>query len=241
MSLVIWDCDGCLVDSEALLKTAELEALQAAGFKDVTRDDCNRLFSGFAPEAGEANFLKEFGRPLPGNFFRDQIEGSAELSRQRLEPLNAKTVLALHEAGVRQVVASGSPRDRVLVCLEVAKIDHIFSPDQVFTREDVPSRGKPLPDIFLLAAEKAGVSPSECIVVEDSTSGVMAAQAALMAVIGYLGGGHAQADWYRQKLASFNVPLTYSDTELLGTLQAWIAGDISKAGAYDYPPAEAAY
>ena len=63
--LVIWDCDGVLVDSEALLKTSEVEALQAAGFMDVTRDDCNRLFSGFAPEAGAANFLEEYGKPLP--------------------------------------------------------------------------------------------------------------------------------------------------------------------------------
>ena len=62
--LVIWDCDGVLVDSEALLKTAEVEALHAAGFNDVTRDDCNRLFSGFAPEAGAANFLEEYGKPL---------------------------------------------------------------------------------------------------------------------------------------------------------------------------------
>ena len=136
--LVIWDCDGCLVDSEALLKVAEMEALQAAGFSDVTIDDCNRLFSGFAPEAGAANFLEAFGKPVPDNFFRDQIEGSCDLFRQRLEQLNGATVLALHAAGVRQVVASGSPRDRVLVCLEVAKIDHVFTPEQVFTREDVP-------------------------------------------------------------------------------------------------------
>ena len=106
--LVIWDCDGCLVDSEALLKTAEVEALHAAGFKDVTADDCNRLFSGFAPEAGEANFLKEYGTPLPENYFRDQIANSADLFRARLEQLNAKTVLALHAAGRRQVVASGT-------------------------------------------------------------------------------------------------------------------------------------
>merc|ERR1719487_2695913 len=102
--LVIWDCDGCLVDSEALLKTAEVEALHAAGFTDVTRDDCNRLFSGFAPEAGAANFLKEFGKPVPDDFFKDQIEGSADLFRKRLTELNAKTVLALHAAGRKQVV-----------------------------------------------------------------------------------------------------------------------------------------
>ena len=140
--LVIWDCDGCLVDSEALLKTAEVEALHAAGFTEVTADDCNRLFSGFAPEAGAANFLNEFGKPLPENFFRDQIANSADLFRQRLTQLNGDTVRALHTAGRTQVVASGSPRDRVLVCLEVAGIADIFAPEQIFTREDVPGRGK---------------------------------------------------------------------------------------------------
>ena len=103
-----------------------MEALHAAGFTDVTIDDCNRLFSGFAPEAGEANFLAEYGKPVPEHFFRDQIEGSCELFRARLAQLNAKTVLALADAGVRQVVASGSPRDRVLVsaggCLKNCEI-----------------------------------------------------------------------------------------------------------------------
>ena len=55
---------------------------------------------------------------------------------------------------------------------------------------------QPRPDMFLLAAEKEGVAPSECIVVEDSTSGIMAAEAASMDVVGYLGGGHAQSDWW---------------------------------------------
>ncbi len=217
--LVIWDCDGCLVDSEALLKTAEKEALNAAGFADVTIDDCNRLFSGFAPEAGAANFLKEFGKPVPDNFFRDQIANSAELFRQRLEQLNAKTVLALHAAGRRQVVASGSPRDRVMVCLEKAGIDQCFTPEQVFTREDVPGRGKPLPDMFLLAASKMGVAAADCVVVEDSTAGVRAAQAAEMEVVGFLGGGHAKASWYRDKFGAFGTPLTYTDTELLKYLE----------------------
>tara|TARA_B110001452_G_scaffold104965_3_gene87002 strand:- start:2469 stop:3224 length:756 start_codon:yes stop_codon:yes gene_type:complete len=218
-ALIIWDCDGVLVDSEALLKTAEVEALHAAGFSQVTADDCNRMFSGFAPEAGAENFLKEFGEELPENFFRDQIANSAELFRQRLAALNGETVRALHAAGRKQVVASGSPRDRVLVCLEVAGIDKCFSPEQIFTREDVPGRGKPRPDMFLLAADKMGVAPSECVVVEDSTSGVRAAQAAEMEVIGFLGGGHAQSSWYRENLAAFNIPLTYSDSELLATLE----------------------
>lgn len=100
---IIWDCDGCLVDSEALLKTAEVEALHSLGFTQITVDDCNRMFSGFAPEAGMANFLAEFGHPLPANFFPDQIANSLQLFRDRLQPLNRNTVLRLHELGRKQV------------------------------------------------------------------------------------------------------------------------------------------
>lgn len=235
--LVIWDCDGVLVDSEALLKTAEVEAMHAAGFTEVTADDCNRLFSGYAPEAGAANFVEEFGKPVPEHFFRDQLANSAALFRDRLEALNGNTVRALHEAGVRQVVASGSPRERVLMCLERAGIDHIFAPEQVFTRENVPGRGKPRPDMFLIAAEREGVQPSACVVVEDSTSGILAAQAAKMDVVSFLGGGHAQSDWYRERIARFDVPCTYSQTELLEYLTA----EVGKDGAYGYAPALAVY
>ena len=94
-----------------------------------------------------------------------------------------------------------------------------LAPEEVFTREDVPGRGKPLPDMFLLAASKMQVDASDCIVVEDSTSGIRAAQAANMDVIGYLGGGHAQSAWYREKIGEFAIPLTYTDGELLALLQ----------------------
>jgi beta-phosphoglucomutase-like phosphatase (HAD superfamily) len=118
-------------------------------------------------------------------------------------------------------VASGSPRSRVDACLEVAKIDACFvpttdgpdSPSKIFTREDV-AKGKPDPEMFLLAASSLGVAPSECVVVEDSTAGIRAALAANMEVVGFLGGGHAQADWYRDNVAAFNIPLVYSQEEL---------------------------
>ena len=101
---------------------------------------------------------------------------------------------------------------------QVAGIAKCFTPEQILTREDVPGRGKPQPDMFLLAAERMGVPPSSCVVVEDSTAGVRAAQAAEMEVVGFLGGGHAQSDWYREKLQSFDIPMTYSDEELLERL-----------------------
>ena len=216
--LVIWDCDGVLVDSEALLKQAEVDALVDAGFEGVTTDDCNRLFSGFAPEAGAANFLEEYGKPLPEGYFEAQIANSLQLFRDKLVALNGDTVLALDAAGRKQVVASGSPRDRVDVCLTKAGIDGVFGEDRVFTREDVPGRGKPEPDIFLKAAKHCGFEPKDCVVVEDSTSGMRAAAAADMECVAYLGGGHAQKDWYLEKIAAFGIPITYSAAELLACL-----------------------
>lgn len=207
-----------LVDSEALLKQAEVDALVDAGFEGVTTDDCNRLFSGFAPEAGAANFLEEYGKPLPEGYFEAQIANSLQLFRDKLVALNGDTVLALDAAGRKQVVASGSPRDRVDVCLTKAGIDGVFGEDRVFTREDVPGRGKPEPDIFLKAAKHCGFEPKDCVVVEDSTSGMRAAAAADMECVAYLGGGHAQKDWYLEKIAAFGIPITYSAAELLACL-----------------------
>mmetsp|Transcript_24901 Transcript_24901/g.25120 ORF Transcript_24901/g.25120 Transcript_24901/m.25120 type:complete len:270 (+) Transcript_24901:62-871(+) len=215
-SLIIWDCDGVLVDSEALLKQGEVEALAKAGI-DVTVDDCVKLFSGFSPDGAAENFLKVMKKPLPENFIRDQIAGSLDLFRNRLEPLMQDTVLALHDLNAVMCVASGSPRDRVEICVEVAKLTAPFPPERIFTRELVKN-GKPAPDLFLYAAEKMGYKPEDCVVIEDSTSGVKAAQAAGMHVLGYLGGGHAKYDWYQEAIKSYNIPIFYTQEEVLQAL-----------------------
>ena len=72
--LVLWDCDGVLVDSEALLKQGEVEALARAGI-EMSVDDCVRLFSGVSVDEADKNFLKDKGKDLPPNFFKDQIAG----------------------------------------------------------------------------------------------------------------------------------------------------------------------
>ena len=214
--LIVWDCDGVLVDSEALLKQGEVEGLARAGI-DLSVDDCVRLFSGVSVDEAASNFMKEMNRPLPEGFFAEQIEGSLQLFRDRLVPLMTDTVLSLHGKGFEMCVASGSPLKRVQLCLELAGIDDCFKKGTVYTRELV-SRGKPKPDLFLHAAEKMNYAPHECIVVEDSTAGIEAALAANMRVIGYLGGGHAQADWYRNAIKAYNVPLAYTQEEVFELL-----------------------
>ena len=214
--LIIWDCDGVLVDSEALLKQGEVEGLARAGF-DMSVDDCVRLFSGVSVDEAASNFMNEKKVPLPAGFFKEQIAGSLQLFQDRLVPLMTDTVLTLHNDGYEMCVASGSPLNRVQLCLELAGIDQCFKTGTVYTRELV-KRGKPAPDLFLHAAEKMGYLPNECMVVEDSSAGIEAAQAAGMKVIGYLGGGHAQASWYQKAIESYNIPLAYTQEEVLELL-----------------------
>lgn len=218
--LVVWDCDGVLVDSEALLKQGEVEALARAGIA-VTVDDCVRLFSGFSPDTATKNFEEAMKRPLPPNFFRDQIEGSLQLFRDRLIPLMDKTVLKLHEQKVNMCVASGSPRNRVDISIQKAGMTPAFPAHAIFTREEV-QRGKPAPDLFLHAARKMGVDPSKCVVVEDAVAGIEAARAANMKVIGYLGGGHAQAAWYREKILAYDIPIAYTQEEVYKYLSEFV-------------------
>ena len=212
--LVMWDCDGVLVDSEALLKKGEVDALAKLGYS-LNANDCTRLFSGVSIDKALENFEVEMNAQLPATFFKEQIEGSLDLFRRELQPLMADTVKALFDSKIPMCVASGSPRDRVLLSLEVGGMGHCFTEEEVFTRELV-AKGKPAPDLFLYSAEKMGVKPERCIVIEDSTSGVEAALAAGMNCISFLGGGHAQEDWYRSKILNYNgVRHTYTAAEVL--------------------------
>jgi len=215
--LLIWDCDGVLVDSEYLLKKGEVDALAQLGFK-LTADDCTRMFSGVSVDEAQRNFKLEMKASLPSDFFKKQVEQSMDLFRRELQPLMKNTVCRLHENKVPMCVASGSPRPRVLVSLEVGGMSHCFKADEVFTREQV-ARGKPAPDLFLYSAEKMNVKASRCVVVEDSNAGIEAAIAAGMPVIAYLGGGHAKASWYREKiLSSYKVPTAFTQEEVLALL-----------------------
>ena len=111
------------------------------------------LTAGVSIDEAENNFFNEYKVRLPEHFFKEQIEGSMDLFRSRLQPLMVNTVARLHRGGAMQCIASGSPRPRVDLCVQVAGMDPFFTLDRVFTRELVP-RGKPAPDLFLYTADK---------------------------------------------------------------------------------------
>ena len=185
--MVIFDCNGVLVDSEPLATAIVSQEFMRAGFP-LTPDIVARYFTGRRPADMFAEVEIAAGRKLPPDFAA--TVASATLRRFRAE-LRATQHAAYALSWLRgpKCVASSSSIDRIRVSLESTDLIRFFEPN-LFSASDV-RHGKPAPDLFLHAAGRMRVSPSECIVVEDSAVGVAAGIAAGMTVIGFVGGSHA--------------------------------------------------
>jgi HAD superfamily hydrolase (TIGR01509 family) len=158
-----------------------------AGFA-LTPDVVARYFTGRRPADMFAEVELAAGRKLPPNFAVTVATATLRRFRQELRA-TAHVSYALTWLRGPKCVASSSTLDRIRVSLEATDLIRFFEP-YLFSASDVHN-GKPAPDLFLLAATKMRVRPSDCIVVEDSPVGVAAAVAAGMTAIGFVGGSHA--------------------------------------------------
>lgn len=185
--MIIFDCNGVLVDSEPLAATIVSQEFIRAGFA-LTPDIVARYFTGRRQADMFAEVEIAAGRKLPKDFAA--IVASATLRRFRAElRATAHAAHALSWLRGPKCVASSSTLDRMRVSLETTDLIRYFEPN-LFSAADVPN-GKPAPDLFLHAAAKMRVNPADCLVVEDSAVGVAAGVAAGMTVIGFVGGSHA--------------------------------------------------
>jgi HAD superfamily hydrolase (TIGR01509 family) len=182
--MVIFDCNGVLVDSEPIANAVLADALTRAGFP-MRVDVVARRFHGRRPADIFAMIEAQAGKKLPSGFA--SVIAAETLRRFRTE-LGAVPHVAHALAWVRgpKAVASSSTLDRIHLSLEVTDLLRFFQP-RLFSASEVP-KGKPAPDLFLLAATRMDVRPSKCIVVEDSTAGIAAAVTAGMKTIGFVGG-----------------------------------------------------
>jgi HAD superfamily hydrolase (TIGR01509 family) len=185
--LVIFDCNGVLVDSERLAAAVVSQEFMRAGFP-LPAEVIARYFTGRRPADMFAEIEVAAGRKLPTSFAT--TVASATLARFRQE-LRATAHIAYALSWLRgpKCVASSSSFERIRHSLETTDLIRFFDP-YLFSAAEVP-KGKPAPDLFLLAASKMRVAPAQCIVVEDSPVGVAAAVAAGMTAIGFVGGSHA--------------------------------------------------
>ena len=182
--LVIFDCDGVLVDSESLTIPAMGRLLARFGLH-LQHDEMRAHFSGVTTRQVRGIVEKQWGVPLPEDF-ADQLE---DVERRAVEaglravPGIADAIRSVAASGVATCVASNGPPEAVAQRLRLTGLYPWFE-GRLFSASMV-ARGKPYPDLFLHAAQTLGVPPSQCVVVEDSAPGAQAGLAAGMRVLVY--------------------------------------------------------
>lgn len=182
--LVIFDCDGVLVDSEPIAVRIDVEMLAEVGLT-MSEEEVIERFVGRSPEVILAAAEAHLGRPVPDGWFdrgEARIRGAYATELQPVPGIAE----ALESIADPVCVASSSAPESVRYKLELTGLyerfdGHIFSATEV-------ANGKPAPDLFLHAASRMEVAPGDCVVIEDSRYGVEAARAAGMDVFGYAGG-----------------------------------------------------
>ena len=180
----IFDCDGVLVDSEPLSMKVDVEILAENGVV-ISEEEAHARFVGKTFASMLEEMRQEFGATFPANASADKDVRLLELYEREL-----KAVDGVHEALDALMpqhfsVASNSPFDRVEAALRITHLARFFG-NRITTFEHV-ARGKPEPDVFIEAARRAGYPPGDCIVIEDSVTGVTAAHRAGCRVLGFTG------------------------------------------------------
>ncbi|MFI5664011.1 HAD family hydrolase [Streptomyces sp. NPDC051684] len=183
--LVIFDNDGVLVDSEPISNTLLAGYLTELGHP-TSYEESLRDYMGAAMHRVHDVVLERTGQRLPEDFdevFHARVFAAFE---RELEPVDGvvEVLERLTADGVPYCVASSGSHERIRVGHRKTGLDKWFGDERIFSSQDV-GRGKPAPDLFLYAAERMGVPPEKCLVVEDSPLGVQAAVAAGMDVYGF--------------------------------------------------------
>jgi HAD superfamily hydrolase (TIGR01509 family) len=186
--LIIFDCDGVLVDSEVLSCSCLCEALAGCGI-EVGLEETLDLFLGRSLDAVLEHY-QGLGRSIPRQFPAELMVKVQETFRSALCPIDGIGSV-LEGLKIPHCVASSSTLDRVSLSLSLTGLARHFG-DRLYTAQMV-DRGKPAPDLFLYAARRMQADPVRTLVIEDSVSGVRAAKAAGMTVWGFVGGSHYRA------------------------------------------------
>ena len=185
LDLVIFDCDGVLVDSEPLSNAVLAAALTGAGLP-TSPEEAVATYKGMHISDVIARAQAGLGGPLPEGFIAQYEQARAEVFRRELTPIPgaADAVRVIRAAGIAVCVASQGKVSKSELTLGLTGLRDLFSPGAVFSAHEV-ARGKPYPDLFLHAAERMGAAPARSVVVEDTPIGVTAAVAAGMRAVGY--------------------------------------------------------
>jgi HAD superfamily hydrolase (TIGR01509 family) len=186
--LVIFDCDGVLVDSEVISCRAHSETLSRHGYS-ITADQVLDRFLGVSDRDARLIIEAELGRSLPLDFETQVKQATLQFYADDLRAL-PHVGEAIAAIDLPKCVASSGTPEKIRHGLSCAGLYDLLAP-HIFSASQV-ERGKPAPDLFLFAARQMQASPARCLVIEDSIPGVTGAVAAGMTVLGFHGGSHCR-------------------------------------------------
>lgn len=191
--LVIFDCDGVLVDSEGISNAVLADALSRLGLSISAQEAHDRYRGMFLSEI-RADAERRLGSELPADFLETFERDREDAFRASLQPVPgaASAVRGVRAMGCDVCVASQGRLSKTELTLSICGMRELFGRDALFSAHSV-ARGKPAPDLFLHAAQMMGFAPGQCVVVEDTMIGVQAALAAGMRAIAYAADGDGAA------------------------------------------------
>lgn len=213
MSLVIFDCDGVLLETELLANQTEVNALKELGY-DITLEDYIDLALGRHNHQVTILLKERLGVNLSEQYWKDVIHKQQQLFGEQLVSVEGIAEV-LPRITIKKCIASSSSMKRLNYTLGITNILPFFE-NRIFSTELV-SRGKPFPDIYLYSAERMNVFPKECVVIEDSLAGIEGALAAGMTVYAFGGGKHI-TNRMREKLKTSGAHLFFDKMQDLPNL-----------------------
>jgi HAD superfamily hydrolase (TIGR01509 family) len=219
VDLIIFDCDGVLVDSEVISCRAHAETLTRHGYP-ITAEQVLERFLGVSDREARQTIETELGRKLPGDFESQMKQAALQRYADDLRtiPYVGEAIAAI---GLPKCVASSGTPEKIRHGLTCAGLYDLLAPN-IFSASQV-ERGKPAPDLFLFAAEQMQASPARCLVIEDSIPGITGALAAGMTVLGFHGGSHCRPG-YADTLHAAGAIKTFDDmrqlADLIGQVEA---------------------
>jgi HAD superfamily hydrolase (TIGR01509 family) len=210
LDLVIFDCDGVLVDSELISCRAHSQMLTHHGYP-ITADQVLDRFLGVSDREARLIVEAELGRSLPGDFETLVKQATLKFYEGDLRAIS-NVGEAIAAINLKKCVASSGTPEKIRHGLTCAGLHDVFAP-HIFSATQV-KRGKPAPDLFLYAADRMHVPPERCLVIEDSIPGITGALAAGMVVLGFHGGSHCRPG-YGDRLRAAGATVTFDDMRQL--------------------------
>ena len=209
-NLIIWDFDGVIADTECLWMENRRQLLKKYFNLDWDLATTNNYLGGMNWKT-RLKVLQDMGYPVDEKFEEEGTLLDFDVMQKGIDLTpSVKDIFAM--TNIKQCIATGGSAEKTKIKLKSVGIDNFFPEEKVFLAEMV-SHGKPAPDLFLLAAEKMGEKPENCLVIEDSLAGLKAGLAANMLTVAFVGSKMNNNPEYVEKVKQLGIELVFDNMQ----------------------------